>query len=1296
MRKTWKHGMVMLSVAAVMSFSALPVYAEESEASSDEGLAVYDAGRQAEDEDLNGWQDRGEDGKYYYIDGVAVTNTIMEIDGSLYAFDSDGRLYVNTFFSMDVSGQEIRGLARADGSLYRDEWYTDASEFRYYFGPDGVLPDEGILTIDGEKYFFHSDGSVSVNGRITYEGKTYVSSESGALLHDQWSGAGSEYANSLYLTEDCSAATGYYVVDGVAYLFDEVGQREHSVIRKYDGHWYVTDSLGVATEIPFKEGWNTLNGYTYYVKEGELLRSQVVRIGDAYYGFDYAGRLHKDICFQSSGEKYYLAGIDGKLYTADGWMKVNGKTYYCYSDASLAHGIVTIGGKKYLFGELEAEKTDSCLIVSDRRSFGYYENVYYTDAQGVVTQMKNGWNRVNGEYYYLENNKLIHGCIKNIDGAYYGFDDGGRMYDDTTFELLEITGISKYTINQFRAKKGGKLYRNEWFRDKATGRWYYYLTGCNAAEDVRTISKKTYIFEDHQMVTSPVYRSAKGTEYVIDRSGEAKQAKKGWNSSQGSWFYLKDGAFVRNGVIKSGASWYYFDETGKMIDGERVYDPGKGLYVRAKEDGVLCHAEWYGDEYYGADCFSKDGLVTVDKKKYYFMDGKKVKGRDIMVGDKLLRASDTGVISDSSITGMVYNDTERREMIYSKNGAVVKNSWQVIGKNKYYFGEDGVAYRNGVYLINGELYLFHKDGTVAAAGWNIMEDSGSGCWYYVQASGALATGAQEINGKSYYFDPESGIRRSGLVNTEEGTFFYATDGSYAQDVTGRTGILELQGTGYYTGEGDKVSSVRIGEVSYINRDEGYIQIGENRYHIDGSGIVEKNRIVKIWAYGLSFEPLEYYELHLFTANGKEWKNGWYKLNNRWYYAVDGVLVSGQAKTINGKVYFFDPDGVMQTQDYLDPSTRILYRIGSSGVVSSYALVKNGWTLADGRYHYYKNDKPYNGWVGKYYIDHGRMLQNEISPDGYWLTADGSYQSTAGWAEYQDGSFTARIYVQKGGKLVRNAWKKIDGKWYYFDDDYALNREYVRQLDGIYYIFDGNGAYVKTLGKKLPNGWVKAGTEWFFFDQGEILFGEYVIDGKSYSFLQSKMLKNSFGEEADSAGDCAFWHISNGAAALGYSGWKKINGAWYYFGTNNMTGCRSFVNVGGKQYFAEYAGKNLAGETAVYTFDREGTLIAEKSTMNGWVESKGDRYYFRDGQLQRNCLVTDGGSVYLIGDEKLVKSGSAAAYDEYGNLAWYHTDANGRIVTNTWITENGVKSYYGTDGRRLTGVQKIKGTVYYFG
>ena len=107
--------------------------------------------------------------------------------------------------------------------------------------------------------------------------------------------------------------------------------------------------------------------------------------------------------------------------------------------------------------------------------------------------------------------------------------------------------------------------------------------------------------------------------------------------------------------------------------------------------------------------------------------------------------------------------------------------------------EDGKARLSGEYVSNkeikiaGQWYYFGEDG-IWISGWREDLD---GWKYYDPETHRRVKGITKIDGKEYYFDKETGLMQTGLVNTPEGEVFYSASGERA------LGWLSYDGDTYY-------------------------------------------------------------------------------------------------------------------------------------------------------------------------------------------------------------------------------------------------------------------------------------------------------------------------------------------------------------------------------------------------------------------------------------------------------------------------------------------------------------------
>lgn len=146
------------------------------------------------------------------------------------------------------------------------------------------------------------------------------------------------------------------------------------------------------------------------------------------------------------------------------------------------------------------------------------------------------------------------------------------------------------------------------------------------------------------------------------------------------------------------------------------------------------------------------------------------------------------------------------------------------------------------------------------------------------------------------------------------------------------------------------------------------------------------------------------------------------------------------------------------------------------------------------------------------------------------------------------------------------------------------------------------------------------------------------------------------------------------SAKGYrqSGWKKIEGSYYYFGKSSegyMYKLR-FVTYNKKTYFLKKSGKRAIGwmtwKGKTYYFNKSG------HRLSGWQTINKKKYYFgssKQGWEYKNTWLTYKKKLYY-----LQKDGTPAV---------------------GWKTISGNRYYFDKSGRAYTGKHKISGVYYYF-
>lgn len=324
-------------------------------------------------------------------------------------------------------------------------------------------------------------------------------------------------------------------------------------------------------------------------------------------------------------------------------------------------------------------------------------------------------------------------------------------------------------------------------------------------------------------------------------------------------------------------------------------------------------------------------------------------------------------------------------------------------------------------------------------------------------------------------------------------------------------------------------------------------------------------------------------------------------------------------------------------------------------------------------------------------------------NGRWYTIKAAPGYAVGWK--QIGKYT--YYFEKN-KYAVTGWKLIDKKWYYFDIKGRLLAN--RWVDGYYlsadgsmaastvitsgdqsYTIDANGNIVRDPSSAdgsdilIPgvtenkNTWVENDGKYYYYNyKGKLAKGWLRIRDKTY------YLNTETGER--------------------YSGWLKYNGKYYYFDAETGLMLKGWNKIGNYTYFFKTDGsaprkwKKIKGK--YYYFGKKGRMytnriISKKYYVNaagertyGFAQIGADTYYFHPttGKMMTGWV--------LIGSK------------------YYYFDANGKMVTDTWIGKRYLKSngqmakscwvgaYYinkkgnRTRKTRSTGIWTQKGKTYF--
>ena len=837
-------------------------------------------------------------GAWYYLkDGVALTNTLEEIDGSYYYFNDEGVMVSSQIFEYD----NHKYYADSNGvvAMKKNTWaQTDNGETIYY-KEDGGLVYDTTFTIDNKLYKFSYQGYLERGTVSVYDRdgtKYYLTDESGVI--NQAAGW-KEYRFHWYYAKEGGAlyTNELTIIGGKSYYFNYSGEMVvNSAQYVGDGLYYFDTNGELVDSVDSFTGTKEFHGLIYLNKDG-----------DRYYTGEYGGRYYSGGVLQQScivEDKYYI-DFNGKI--AKGWIK-DGNTYY-YGDPTTGvlakNKWLQINGTWYYFNYFTMA-TGYCYTVD-----GLYQ---FSESGAMIGKAKpdtwyrdsytNLWKYIQSDGTVFDGPKLV------VNGTTYYFamlGKGGAMGFDGLAENCvwydNETGILYWTNatgTGFDTKDGWK---------KSVDGELGYVENGKVVTGFKMIDGKGYYFWNNGYLAKGV-TNYKGKAYVIDENGNLVDYQEGWNTLGNESFYIKngvalmdtfvDGNFIGgNGLTYTGI--YYGSNSnnvalvhGKLAKNQWIESNNSKCYV--DEKGHMLRNQWIDNHY-------------VDRYGYMV--------KDTWIGERYVDANGeykpNG--STSQETKAEWKQLNGKWWYQHKDGTCTKNDFETISGQTYYF--DGNGYMvTGWKEINNKLYFFNASGVMAKNVWQGA--------YYLGSDGVMLTNAFTPDG--YYVGSDGAYVRNQKVTVDGKTYYLNADGKVAKNqwsgdyyLDGNGNVVKNRWVGnYWCGEDGKyVKSSWVDNHKYYVGSNGIYVTNQwvGDYYLNGAGLVTKNAWVGNYWCG---------------SDGKYVKSAWVD-NNRYYVNENGVYVAGAweqdskgwkyhagsvyAKditlNINGTSYTFDSNGYIQ-------------------------------------------------------------------------------------------------------------------------------------------------------------------------------------------------------------------------------------------------------------------------------------------------------------------------------------------------------------------------------------------------
>lgn len=308
---------------------------------------------------------------------------------------------------------------------------------------------------------------------------------------------------------------------------------------------------------------------------------------------------------------------------------------------------------------------------------------------------------------------------------------------------------------------------------------------------------------------------------------------------------------------------------------------------------------------------------------------------------------------------------------------------------------------------------------------------------------------------------------------------------------------------------------------------------------------------------------------------------------------------------------------------------------------------------------------------------------------------------AGWKNTKQGK---RYLISKSAGYAKG-WKKIKGKYYFFDGNGYMKKGWLTQGKNRYYLSKSTGA-------RVANKWFKVGKYYYYADkkgkvasnqwiQSRYVLGNYrrasgwqTIGGKKYYFSPSTG-KRVTGWKTIAQKKYYF----DGKGRMYYGGWKKIKGKYYYLQKDGALTVNTWV---GKYQVGKDGART--GKTRSAGLKKEnGKYYYYNSSFNkvkGWVTYQNRKYYFGSNYAALTGLQTIGGKKYFFAENGVMQTGLKEI-----NKETYYFGTDGTMAVNQTVTVDGITYTFGADGTWKGGERgkqiaqyalKFKGNPYVYG
>ena len=533
----------------------------------------------------------------------------------------------------------------------------------------------------------------------------------------------------------------------------------------------------------------------------------------------------------------------------------------------------------------------------------------------------NEWVYINSNIYYLGSDGNYVKGIYEINKVIYYF-------DPTTGALKKEAGWRTWNGKRYFTNAEGVAYKNQ-FISFGPRRFYMGADGS---------------------VQTGIYRTADGSLYYADNSGELVQKAQWISLNSKRYFSNADGKLYMNQFISFGPHRFYMSYDGSVSTGIFAVNDGN-LYHADASGEIVQKAQWInlnGKRYFS----NADGKLYMNQfisfgphRFYMGADGAAMTGTFTASDGKVYSADDTGEILGSKAQWVVRNG---KRYFVSADGQLYKNQFITFGPRRFYMGPDGAVITGIVTANDGRMYNADDETgeIIQKAQW--IEKNGKRYFskddgelyrnqfisfgyrrYYMGKDAAAMTGVFTANdGKKYAAKSDGELYRSQFINADGLSYYIDEDGAVSIGI-----FTASDGNKYYADE----------KTGAIVKKAQWIEKNGKRYFSNADGMLYRNQFISFGTHRFYMGPDGAVITGIYEANdGKLYhadatgevvqKAQWIEINGKRYFSnSEGILYRNQFISFGSLRYFMGPDGALVIGNFIFEGKK--YKTDTNGVAT---------------------------------------------------------------------------------------------------------------------------------------------------------------------------------------------------------------------------------------------------------------------------------------------------------------------------------------------------------------------------